>query len=873
MPNTALRRAILAGACMLSIATHAAAEPPKQVNVLPGELTRALEQLGKQTGVEFVYSTEQLKGLHTKGVQGEFTAENAVLKLLDGTNLTLTRHASGALLISSPSASDAARNPSSKLEAQARSDAALVAQLQDASKPQTAAGQNRAGADTVRSASSIETVLVTAQRREERLVDVPVSLSVLGAEELERRGLVSRDDYLRSIPAVSLRDDGVGLAEIVIRGAYGDSFRTGPTVGLYFRDVPLTGYAIGGSADVKLIDMQRVEVLRAPQGTLYGSNSLSGAIRYIPNEPDLQEFGGSVRATYSSTDRQGGWNNAIDGVLNIPIVDDVFAIRAVAFRHFDSGYVRNIAGNDPAMQSAAATYGATHLAINENQVGDTEYVGGRVSALWQPTQSLAINLTYVKQVDSQDDRSFELRQNGPYQRSDYQLGAVIGGSEDAQKIDLDILNLTLSYDLAWGELYSSTAYMEQQFIRKWDIGTLGLFGTPLKPIDQISTTNAEVLAQEFRFTSSFDSPFQMIFGLYYEDSKQPTTQPTYFAGDAARNPYAAIKLWQIDLERDVEQKAAYGQLSYDVTDTIKLTVGGRYFDYDTRHATRTFDTVILAPSSSDDEATESGETFKAGVEFKPSDSTLLYATWSQGFRLGRPLATELIRAVCDRNSDGLVDNTSISSNLELVDSDRLDSYEIGAKLSFLGGAALVTTSVYQNDWTDIPVAFTAPGCSTTLTLNGGSARARGAEAEGTFSLVDALKLSLGVGYVESELTSTTTLGREGDELNYTPKMNGNLGLEYAFDIAQRRAYVRGDYTYFGAYYTQTGRKGVRADAYDRLSIHAGVAITPNADVLLQLDNALNADDYTSVVGPSGFPPGYSVRLRPRTIGVGLNYRF
>jgi iron complex outermembrane receptor protein len=399
--------------------------------------------------------------------------------------------------------------------------------------------------------AAIETVLVTAQRRQERLLDVPISVSVLGVEELERRGLVSREDYLRSVPAVSVRDDGVGLAEIVIRGAYGDSFRTGPTVGLYFGDVPLTGYAIGGSADIKLIDIQRVEVLRGPQGTLYGSNSLSGAIRYIPVEPDLQEFSGSLRAGYSNTARHGGSNNSIDGILNMPLVEDKFAVRAVAFRHFNEGYVRNVAGDDAALQAAAAASGATHLAINEDHVGATEYIGGRVSALWQPTDALGINLTYVNQRDSQDDRLFELRQAGPYRRSDYQLGAVVGGSEDAQRIDVHIVNLTAHYDFDWGTLYSSTAWMEQEFIRNWDIGSLtGLFGTPLKPISQSSVTDADVFAQEVRFTSEFDGPFQLVTGLYYEDSAQPTTQPTFFAGDATRNPFAAVKLWQIDLERD-----------------------------------------------------------------------------------------------------------------------------------------------------------------------------------------------------------------------------------------------------------------------------------------------------------------------------------
>lgn len=699
-------------------------------------------------------------------------------------------------------------------------------------------------------------------------------MSVLGVDEVERRGLVSREDYLRSIPSVSVRDDGVGLAEIVIRGAYGDSFRTGPTVGLYFGDVPLTGYAIGGSADIKLIDMERVEVLRGPQGTLYGSNALSGAIRYIAAEPDLQELSGSVRLGYSNTARNGGSNNAIDGVLNLPLVTDKLAVRVVGFRHYTEGYVRNIAGNDAALQAAAATYGVSHLASNKDHVGATEYVGGRLSALWQPTDALGINLTYVKQTDSQDDRLFELRQSGPYQRSDYQLGQIVGGSEDAQRIDLDLLNLTAHYEFSWGTLYTSTAWMEQEFIRKWDIGSLtSLFGLPLKPINQRSITDADVFAQEVRFTSKFDGPFQLVTGVYYEDSGQPTQQPAYYAGDPARNPFRAIKLYQIDLERDVEQKAAYGQLSYEPVQQLKLTLGARYFDYSSRFSTRTFDTVLIAPASSDTKAQESGETLKAGIEFKPSDWAMVYANWSQGFRLGRPLATEFIRAICDRDQDGVIDGTSISSTLNRVDSDRLDSYELGAKFGFLGGRAILSTAIYQNDWTDIPVVYQPPGCATTLTINGGTAEARGIEAEASVRLLDSLKLNIGIGHVDSKLTSTTTLGRKGDALNYTPEFNGNLGVEVGFSLAQREGFLRGDYAYFGSYYTQTGHRGVRADAYGMVNIRGGLAVTEHADFLVHVDNALNADDFTTVIGPAGFPPGYSVRLRPRTIGVGLTYRF
>jgi outer membrane receptor protein involved in Fe transport len=558
-------------------------------------------------------------------------------------------------------------------------------------------------------------------------------------------------------------------------------------------------------------------------------------------------------------------------VLNVPLIPEQLALRAAVFRQERDGYVRNIAGDDQAMQAAAALYGASGLALNKDHVGSSESVGGRISALWQPVDELKLTLTYFTQKDAQADRLFELQSAGPYRRADYQFGDTVGGNEDALRLDVDILNLVVEYDLGWGSLYSSTASLEQRFIRKWDIGPL--FGEPVMPAPQINVTDAKVFTQEVRFASSFDGPFGLIAGAYYEDSETPSRQQTFFGGDASRNPFASVLLWQTALDRQVEQIALFGELSYDVTDRIELTVGGRAFEYDARYWTTFYDSVVIPNSSTDESTSESGRTAKAGIEFKPSDDTLIYASWSQGFRLGQPLATELLRSLCDQNGDGLLDGSNISSTLDRIDSDRLDSYELGAKLSVLGGRGMLSTALYHNDWTDVPVLFTAPGCLQSTTINGGRARARGIEAEGSFRLPSGWQLSFGVGYVESELTATTSLGARGDRMNFTPEINGSLGIEYGFSLFGRTAFVRGDYTYFGSYFTETGERGEHADAYSLINLRAGVNVFEQAELRLRVDNLADSDAFTAVVGPGGFPPGYGVRLMPRTIGLGISYSF
>jgi iron complex outermembrane recepter protein len=860
-------QAVLAAAAASTVVTAAAQDAERapqgveheyklQIDRLP--ITEALTDFSEQTGVyvSYVSQPKRQSSVLVGPLQGRYTVESALDQITAGTGLTYKR-------VNATTVAIVANDTPIKL---ARFDAA---------QPSDPVGRARSATVQPEAREKIlEVVVVTAQKREERLIDVPVSISMIGAEEVERRALVDREDYMRSVPSVALREDGVGLAEIVIRGAYADRFNSGPTVGLYFGDVPLTGYALGGSTDIKLIDIERVEVLRGPQGTLYGSNALSGAIRYIAKEPDLQGVSGNVHVDYSQTSGNGGNNAAVNGVLNLPLVDDQLAIRAVAFRHDNDGYVKNVAGEDAAFQAAAALVGASHLAINEEHVGGTESTGGRLSALWKPTDAISLNLTYFTQKDSQDDRLFELRQYGAYRRADYQFGDVVGGNEDALVVDVDIVNLTGEIDLGWGSLYSSSAWLDQEFIRKWDIGSL--LGRPTTPIPQINQTEADVFAQELRFTSKFDGPFDFVLGLYYEDSATPSQQSTHFGGDPAFNPFPATQLWRVALDRQVEQRAVFGELSYDILDSLQLTVGGRAFEYESRFWTRFFDSTIptIIPNSFSDLSTEeSGDTGKVGLEFKPTNDALIYASWSQGFRLGQPLSSELLRSLCDRDSDGFLDGTSISSTRDRIDSDRLDSYELGGKVGFMDGRASVQVDVYQNDWSDVPVSFIAPGCLQRTTVNGGSARARGVEAEGRFTFFDTLRLSFGFGYVDSELTATTLLGAEGDRMNFTPEYNGNLGLEYGFNLFSRTAFVRGDYTYFGSYYTGTGERGFRADSYGLVNLRGGIHVFNRGELQLRIDNALNSDAFTAVIGPSGFPPGYGVRLMPRTFGVGLSYDF
>ena len=201
---------------------------------------------------------------------------------------------------------------------------------------------------------------------------------------MNKRNLVGMGDYLNSLPGVSVLDQGPGFNSVIIRGLAADPQNEGadssPVSGVYFGETAISGFGVAGnSADIKLVDMERVEVLKGPQGTLYGAGAMGGVVRNIPAAPDLNEVQGSLHFGYSNTAEEGGDNNSIKGVVNIPLIEDVLAIRAVAYQFENSGYYKNVAASDPLTAASATAFSA--VAVNRDDVGSDEVVGGRISAV------------------------------------------------------------------------------------------------------------------------------------------------------------------------------------------------------------------------------------------------------------------------------------------------------------------------------------------------------------------------------------------------------------------------------------------------------------------------------------------------------------
>ena len=260
-------------------------------------------------------------------------------------------------------------------------------------------------------------IVVTATKRAERVLDVPISVAAISGESLEDRGAKGMDDYLAGVPGVSFQERSAVENAIVIRGIetspQAQNFGAGTTVATYFGETPTTtsaGLLGGAGLDVKLVDIERVEVLRGPQGTSFGNSSLGGAVRTIPKAPNTEEFEGSVSGTLSQTGKRGSTNSMISGMLNVPLVKDRMAVRAVAYRIDDSGYYANNAATDPALQAYAATLGteAQSRAISLDDRGGSVIEGARVAVGFQPGSTVDITFSYLIQKAEQDGFSYSM---------------------------------------------------------------------------------------------------------------------------------------------------------------------------------------------------------------------------------------------------------------------------------------------------------------------------------------------------------------------------------------------------------------------------------------------------------------------------------
>ena len=708
-----------------------------------------------------------------------------------------------------------------------------------------------------------------------------MAISALSSDTINKRNLQGMGDYLSTLPGVTVLDQGPGFNSVVIRGLgakpQSEGASSSPVTGVYFGETAISGFGIAGnSADIKLVDMHQIEVLRGPQGTLYGAGAMGGVVRNIPTAPNLEQVEGKLQVGFSNTGEEGGNNNITKGIINIPLIEDVLALRAVAYRFDTSGYYKNVAASDPVTLAAVAAHSA--VAVDQDDIGSNEVTGGRISALWQPMDQLSINLSYLTQDTNQDGwGQAELDLDGFSQR---RLGVRSGknppysgaGQQEDLTDDIEITNLTIEYDLDWATVTSSTSRVDERSLINRDLSAF--FGDTF-PFSQSIIYDASLISQEIRLTSSLDGPWEFLVGLYHEEKKTGFDSSNLFGGsDLSLNRFAPNEIFigrRID-RRKLDQQAVFGELSYNISDEVKLTLGARVFDYDREFSItrQNADGSFTVPGTTD--SSENDASFKAGIEYTPNDEALLYASWSEGFRVGFPVAAESAarQTICDTDNDGFYDGSNgISTGDRLVASDFVENFELGAKLALLDDRLNVNTAVYEINWEGIPISQVFEFCF--AIANAGEARSRGVELDVSYSFDENLLVNFSSSYVDAELTIDAPRigGSKGDRLPGSARTNASLGLEYRFTIDRYDAYLRSDYSYVGGFYNNLQQMGTEAGDYSKVNIKAGITID-QFDIDLFVDNLTNDD---SVSWVDSEIPNRGNRLKPRTIGLNVAYQF
>jgi outer membrane receptor protein involved in Fe transport len=564
---------------------------------------------------------------------------------------------------------------------------------------QPAAAQSAAtGAGTSRS-DALEEVLVTATKRTESVQDVPVSLTALSAIQLEYKGVEQFFDYGTAIPNLSFgigaSDGNLGGRGIALRGIEGAN-----TTGFYIDDTPVLE-----TLDPHIVDIARIEVLRGPQGTLYGAESMGGTVRLITEQPSFKGLDGQVHVLGSDTDH-GSFNQLVEGVVNVPLVPDTLALRASAFYEFDDGYFDKGLGLETAPPTATLTH-----------VGSMKYYGGQIALRFEPVSGLAVTPRIMYQRTTQDGSpySYDTATN-LMQREVFDLNP--GGTDKWY-----LASLTINYTAPFGSFVSSTGYFDRKtFELEDDTDVTQFFLGTSSPLASPITREQDLrrFAQEVRFSSTFQGPVQVLVGGFYSDSTRPRDYEWTAPGLPAAISPSDLLLSFID-SREAKEYALFGDASYQLLPSLKATVGVRWFrDTATFHQLTDglffggAPTIYDAPQSS-----ESGFTPKYLLEYKVLPDVLLYAGAAKGFREGGnnialPAGPPPIG--CDQD---LANLGVTAAGIAAFKSDNLWNYEAGFKSSFADRRFTLNGAAFSIDWDKIQQAVHLPLCGYGYTGNAG----------------------------------------------------------------------------------------------------------------------------------------------------------
>ena len=756
--------------------------------------------------------------------------------------------------------------------------AASPAMAQEGQSTEDAEGAHQAEDTTHTSGGEI---VVTALKRNTRLQDTPLAISAVTGDSLERAGTTSFTELTQNTPSLRIVDNGPGNRRVILRGVVGAGE---PTVGVYYDESPVAGSvgttsdAASSTPDFRVFDVERAEVLRGPQGTLYGSGSMGGTVRIIYEKPKTDLLEGAASVNLSAV-KGGSPGASVDAMINLPIVSDKLALRVVGSYQQFAGYIDN------------SYYGT-------KDINDGYSYSGRALLRFTPTDDLTIDLgAYYTKVSTDASRWF------------FETGerhTTNARSESGNYDENRIYSGTLRYDFGSVALTAVSTYFDRDRIVVGDVsdnfngrnnaagcaryllGNTAGVCTPGQLSSYLDLTNSILFSSlyqpqsvknwsnEVRLSSTGSGPFNWTFGGFLEDRKSKVRSTLLSASPLSGelNPFVPANIYYDRTINDhLKQKALFAELSYKFFDKLTATVGSRWYEYD-----KTVGGIVQqgqihyasVPSAyTEAQTTENGFVHKFNLSYEFSRDLMIYAQAAEGFRPG-----------------GVNQAIGLPVALTGYSADSLWNYEVGVKSQPIQGVYLNLTG-YQIDWSNMQVSARTAGTGSVFGLisNVGAARIRGVEAELNATPIQGLSLIANVGYTDAKLSEdqvssiVVAAGRKGDRLPFVPKWNVSASAEYIWGLSDtHEGSVRIDGSYVGSSYSTLAATDVfrrKVDDYGVINARIGVqAPDGNWSAQLYVNNLFDALAITTK-STSANTGGLTVThgTPPRTIGLNLIKRF
>ncbi len=706
-----------------------------------------------------------------------------------------------------------------------------------------------------------EDIVVTAQKREQSLIDVPQSISVVSGATLERQVATTFEDYLKLVPGLQLSQDTPGQTRLILRGL--NTGGVASTVAVYKDETPFgssTGLANGAilAGDFDTFDVARIEVLRGPQGTLYGASSLGGVVKFVTNTPDTTRLAVRVRGGVETTD--GGdvsyYGNAL---INVPL-SNTLAFRASGTYRNNGGWIDSIGTGGSQVR---------------NNINDSRIYGGRASLLFTPTPDISLRLSALFQnfdvnassVEESDPRSLATLYGRPTQ------SIFVSPFRD---IRYRLYDATATIGLGFATVTSVTSYSTQKQPSRTDETNFlsplltSIFGIP-NQLYLGQDTNVKRFTQEVRLAGKIGSALDWVVGGYYDHENALLHQQYFPVVPGTLTPITTFPLLAIaEISSRYDEIAGFADASVHFGDHFDLDFGGRY-SHNKQAATQALQGALVGGASTFTQPSSEGVfTYSVAPKIKFSDNATLYGRVAKGFRPGGPnaLAPGAPAAARSYNSDSVV------------------NYEIGFKAQTADKVASIDIDVFHIDWSRIQLLTTIQTANGPFSFNGngGSAKSDGVEFTGTVRPTPGWEVSLNGALTNARLTADAPAasGLNGDKLPFVPRYSVALNSNYQWTMGEgAKPFLGASLRYlseqagpFDAQYRATfGQRSV-VPSYAVVDLEGGVEFG-RYTVEVYARNLNNADGKTSVTALGGFPNGAVATgmIRPRTVGVSVTAGF